>query len=137
MLFPAPIGKDLKHWVNPAAVKPERIHKKTYTIPTDIVRPSARTMEPVYTDGEFLYRVAPFSFKESQIGYMMVCVSFMYYGIAVYEKDTGRLLKSLYSHTDKDEVQRIFSQYIDKAGCKKIDDQYVLYDLRIKHGYLY
>ena len=131
------IGKDLKHRVNPAAVTPEKVHKKTYPIPADIVRPSARTMEPVYTDGEFLYRVAPFSFKDNQVGYMMACVSFMYYGIAVYDKNTGRLLKSLYSHTDKGDVQSVFSKYIDKAGCTKIDDPYVLYDLRIKHGYLY
>ena len=131
------IGKDLKYRVSPNAVKPERVHTKTYPIPADIVRPSVRTMEPVYTDGEFLYRIAPFSFEEYKIGYMMACVSYMYYGIAVYDKDTGRFLKSLYSHTDKDDVQQKFFQYMEQIKCTKIDNPYVLYDLRITHGYYY
>ena len=131
------IGKDLKYKVSTQLAKPERVHRKTYKIPSDIVKPSIQTMEPVYTDGNFLYKVSPFMFQENQIGYMMVCTSFMYYGVAVYDKDTGRFLKSLYSHTDKDDVQQKFFQYMEQIKCTKIDNPYVLYDLRITHGYYY
>ena len=132
MMFP--IGKDLKHPVH-IKLKPERPPSKTYSVPADIVRPSARTMEPVYTDGQFLYRVAPFLFQDNQTGYMMACTSFMYYGIATYDPSTGRFLKASHTHTDKSYVQNKFNALC--SNWIKLDDPYVLYDLRIKHGYLY
>lgn len=116
--------------------KPERKSNKVYAIPKDIVRPSASTMEPVYDDGQYLYKVSPFSFpKHEEFGRLVMGISFLYYGIAKYDKATGRFLGNGYSHTDKQEVQKRMET--ECKNWKLIDDPYYLYDLRISHGYLY
>ena len=101
------------------------------------MRPAVQTMEPVYTDNEFLYKVAPFSFKENQIGRMMACVSYLYYGIAKYEMETGRFLNAEDCYTDRDYVHNKFDVKCMENNWVKIDDPYFLYDLRISNGYLY
>lgn len=132
-----PIGVDLKYQVD-IKQNPERKPTRKYKIPPDIKRPAANTMEKVYTDGEYLYRIAPFSFPEKEhIGRMMACTSYLYYGIAKYEVDTGRFLGSLYSHTDKDTVKRVFEKAVEYSELKKIENPYLLYDLRISNGYCY
>lgn len=116
--------------------KPERKHTKTYRIPNDIKRPPASTMEPVYDDGNYLYAVMPFLMdKAEELGRLMLGVSFLYYAIAYYERDTGRFLGSGYGNTDKKVVEQRFSKFTPYLS--KIEDPYYLYHLRISHGYYY
>lgn len=115
-------------------VRPERESSRTFKIPKDIKRPNLS--EEIYSDNNYLYRIAPFSLpKEEQFFCLVSAISFLYYGFAKYDKETGRLLEVIYSHTDREEVKNwIKENYPD---LKELENKNFLYDLRISHGYSY
>ena len=129
------IGKDLNHrvWTHKKA---ERRTNKTFSIPRDIVRPPVSTMEPIYTDGDYLYTITPFSSSEGQQGKLMAAVSFLYYTVSKYEASTGRFLTILYAHTSRREVKNILNDMVKFSDLQKIENPYHLYDLRIINGYV-
>ena len=128
------IGTDLSYAVN-IKKKAEKPSTKKFKIPSDIKRPPKSSMENIYTDGEFLYTISPFSFSKSELGRLMVGTSFLYYSIAKYDSSTGRFLETMYSHTNKATVSNVFEKLIKQNNLKLVDNPYLLYDLRIMNGY--
>ena len=116
-------------------LKPERKSTRTYKIPKDIKRPNL-DFEKIYSDNNFIYRIAPYSLpKQEQFFCLASAISFLYYGFTRYDKETGRRLEVIYSHTDKKEIENwVRNSYPE---LEEIEDKNFLYDLRISHGYSY
>lgn len=116
-------------------VKPERKFSRTFKIPKDIKRPNL-DKEDIYSDDNYIYRIAPYSLpEEEQFFCLIAAISFLYYGFTKYDKETGRRLEVIYSHTDKEEIENwVKENYPD---LKELENKNFLYDLRISHGYNY
>ena len=125
----------MKHHEIKIKVKPERTSIRIYQIPKDIKKPNL-DKEGIYSDNNYLYRIAPYSLpKEEQFFCLVAAISFLYYGLTKYDKETGRRLEVIYSHTDRKAVEEYLKN--NYSELKKLDNPYLLYDLRISHGYFY
>ena len=116
-------------------IKPERKPTRIYQIPKDIKRPNLDE-EEIYSDDKFIYRIAPYSLpKEEQFFCLVAAISFLYYGLTRYDKEIGRRLEVIYSHTD----EKVVKEYLKNnyPELKKENNPYLLYDLRISHGFSY